>query len=301
MDFDRLKAALSGMDLRGENEPMARHTSFQIGGPARLLVRPRSEQELRQALTAAKACGVPCLVIGNGSNLLVPDEGVEALVIRLGGGLDTVNIGADGTITAGSGALLSAVAVRAQQAGLTGLEFAFGIPGSIGGAVYMNAGAYGGQISDVVESVSCLTRDGQTQTWTAAQADFAYRHSAFQSDSQVITAVRLHLMPGAPEEIRRRMEQIAASRKASQPLELPSAGSAFKRPAGGYAAALIDQAGLKGTRVGGACVSEKHAGFIVNTGGASCRDVLQLMELVRARVQARTGIELEPEIRLLHI
>ena len=300
MDFDRLKAALSGMDLR-ENEPMARHTSFQIGGPARLLVRPRSEQELRQALTAAKACGVPCLVIGNGSNLLVPDEGVEALVIRLGGGLDTVNIGADGTITAGSGALLSAVAVRAQQAGLTGLEFAFGIPGSIGGAVYMNAGAYGGQISDVVESVSCLTRDGQTQTWTAAQADFAYRHSAFQSDSQVITAVRLHLMPGAPEEIRRRMEQIAASRKASQPLELPSAGSAFKRPAGGYAAALIDQAGLKGTRVGGACVSEKHAGFIVNTGGASCRDVLQLMELVRARVQARTGIELEPEIRLLHI
>ena len=300
MDFDRLKAALSGMDLR-ENEPMARHTSFQIGGPARLLVRPRSEQELRQALTAAKACGVPCLVIGNGSNLLVPDEGVEALVIRLGGGLDAVNIGADGTITAGSGALLSAVAVRAQQAGLTGLEFAFGIPGSIGGAVYMNAGAYGGQISDVVESVSCLTRDGQTQTWTAAQADFAYRHSAFQSDSQVITAVRLHLMPGAPEEIRRRMEQIAASRKASQPLELPSAGSAFKRPAGGYAAALIDQAGLKGTRVGGACVSEKHAGFIVNTGGASCRDVLQLMELVRARVQARTGIELEPEIRLLRI
>ena len=300
MDFDRLKAALSGMDLR-ENEPMARHTSFQIGGPARLLVRPRSEQELRQALTAAKACGVPCRVIGNGSNLLVPDEGVEALVIRLGGGLDAVNIGADGTITAGSGALLSAVAVRAQQAGLTGLEFAFGIPGSIGGAVYMNAGAYGGQISDVVESVSCLTRDGQTQTWTAAQADFAYRHSAFQSDSQVITAVRLHLMPGAPEEIRRRMEQIAASRRASQPLELPSAGSAFKRPAGGYAAALIDQAGLKGTRVGGACVSEKHAGFIVNTGGASCRDVLQLMELVRARVQARTGIELEPEIRLLHI
>lgn len=300
MDFDRLKAALSGMDLR-ENEPMARHTSFQIGGPARLLVRPRSEQELRQALTAAKACGVPCLVIGNGSNLLVPDEGVEALVIRLGGGLDAVNIGADGTITAGSGALLSAVAVRAQQAGLTGLEFAFGIPGSIGGAVYMNAGAYGGQISDVVESVSCLTRDGQTQMWTAAQADFAYRHSAFQSDSQVITAVRLHLMPGAPEEIRRRMEQIAASRRASQPLELPSAGSAFKRPAGGYAAALIDQAGLKGTRVGGACVSEKHAGFIVNTGGASCRDVLQLMELVRARVQARTGIELEPEIRLLRI
>ncbi|MCD8375387.1 MAG: UDP-N-acetylmuramate dehydrogenase, partial [Oscillospiraceae bacterium] len=233
--------------------------------------------------------------LGNGANQLVSDEGADVFAVKTAGlaGAEVT----EQSITAQSGCLLSRLACFAQEHALEGLAFAHGIPGSLGGAVVMNAGAYGGEMAQVVESVTVLDQQGRVETLT--QLNFSYRSSALSDGSRMILSARLHLRPGDGEQIRREMEALLERRRDKQPLELPSAGSAFRRPKEGYAAALIDQCGLKGLAVGGAQVSEKHAGFIVNRGGASCRDILRLLGLVRQRVLEQTGVALEPEVKLL--
>ena len=279
-----------------EQEPMSRHTTFRVGGPVSLMVMPQTAQQAQLAVCAAVEEGVRPVFLGNGSNLLVPDTGCDVFVIKTTGGLNQMRV--DGTqITAESGVLLARLAVFARDHGLTGLEFAHGIPGSLGGAVTMNAGAYDGEMAQVVTEVTYLTESGQIESTT--EFEFSYRHSAFSDGSRLILSAKIQLQPGDPKVIRARMEELMERRKSKQPLEWPSAGSTFKRPQGYFAAALIDQCGLKGLTVGGAQVSEKHAGFLINKGGATCSDVLALMDLVRQRVSDATGVVLEPEVKLL--
>ena len=279
-----------------EHENMSRHTTFRVGGPVSLMALPQNAEQAVFAVRAAAEEGICPVFLGNGSNLLVPDEGCNAFVVKTTGGLCGISV--DGTmITAESGILLARLAVFACDHDLTGLEFAHGIPGSLGGAVIMNAGAYDGEMSQVVTEVTYLTSSGQIEHTN--QFDFSYRHSAFSDGTCMVLSAKMQLKPGDKETIRARMDELLERRKNKQPLEWPSAGSTFKRPEGYYAAALIDQCGLKGLTVGGAQVSEKHAGFVINKGGASCSDVLALMELVRKRVFDATGVLLEPEVKLL--
>lgn len=279
-----------------EQEPMSRHTTFHVGGPVSLMALPRTVQHAVSAVRAAAEEGIRPVFLGNGSNLLVPDAGCDVFVIKTTNGLCDAVV--DGTqITAESGILLARLAVLAREHGLTGLEFAHGIPGSLGGAVTMNAGAYDGEMSQVVTEVTYLTVSGQSET--TDKFDFSYRHSAFSDGSRMILSVKMQLQPGDSRDIRARMEALMERRRSKQPLEWPSAGSTFKRPQGYFAAALIDQCGLKGLTVGGAQVSEKHAGFVINKGGATCSDVLALMEQVRQRVFDATGVVLEPEVKIL--
>ena len=278
-----------------ERESMSRHTTFRVGGPVSLMALPRTAEQAVQAVRAAAEEGIAPFFLGNGSNLLVPDGGVDTFVIKTAG-LNEITVESD-CITAQSGVLLSRLAVTARDHGLTGLEFAHGIPGSLGGAVTMNAGAYDGEMAQVVTSVTYLTADGQVETTN--QFDFSYRHSAFSDGTRMILSATMQLQRGDPAAIRARMEELMERRKSKQPLEWPSAGSTFKRPEGYFAAALIDQCGLKGLTVGGAQVSEKHAGFVINKGGATCADILELMEQVKRRVREQTGVTLEPEVKLL--
>ena len=285
--FDRLSAALPGVELL-PGEPMARHTSFRIGGPAEVLARPSSEGELISVLRLCRAEVIPCRILGGGTNILAPDEGIPGVVVSVRG-LDRIRPVSDTELEAGCGVSLARLANYARKRGLTGLEFAHGIPGTVGGGMYMNAGAYGGEMVQVAVSARFLRGEDM---------GLSYRHSAFMEREGVILSARFRLAPGDPEAILARMKELSEKRRASQPLDLPSAGSAFKRPVGGYTAALIQNAGLKGFRVGGAAVSEKHSGFVVNLGGATAADVLELLDQVRARVLADSGIALEPEIRL---
>lgn len=282
-----------------EHEPMARHTTLRVGGPAEILFSPASEKQLLFAVEAARSAGVPARIIGNGSNLLVLDGGLPGLTIRLGETFSEVSV--DGSrITAQAGALLSRVAAAARDASLTGLEFASGIPGSVGGGMAMNAGAYGGQLSDVFES--CRALDPETGIISAlgpAEMALGYRESAALSRGLIVTEATFRLTAGEREAIQARMDDLNARRRDKQPLSLPSAGSTFKRPEGYFAGALIEQAGLKGLRVGGASVSEKHAGFVVNDAGATAGDVLALIRLIQARVFEHSGVRLEPEVRIL--
>lgn len=290
-----LSARCPGLELRVE-EPMSRHTSFRVGGPARLMACPTTVEEAVLAVKTANELGVEPFFLGNGSNLIVPDEGVERFIVKCTPGLNGCT--AEGTkITAGSGVTLARLAVFARENSLTGLEFAHGIPGSLGGAVTMNAGAYGGEMAQVIRSVTCLTGEGEVEV--VHDFDFGYRHSVFSDGKRMILSAELELAEGEQSAIAARMEELAAQRQSKQPLEYPSAGSMFKRPVGAYAAALIDQCGLKGFTVGGAQVSEKHAGFVVNRGGATCADILSLVEQVQARVLAETGFRLEMEVRIL--
>ena len=296
--FSQLKVLLSvrcpQMELR-EQEPMSRHTTFHLGGPAALMALPRTGEEARAAVAAACELKISPFFLGNGSNLLVPDAGVERFLIKTSG-LDWVE--REGNyLVAGGGITLARLAHYAQKEGLSGLEFAHGIPGSLGGGVTMNAGAYGGELKDVVRSVICINEMGEMEEVT--DFDFGYRRSAFSDGRRMVLSARLELTPGDPESIRSRMEELSAQRQAKQPLEYPSAGSMFKRPPGHFAAALIDQCGLKGFSVGGAQVSEKHAGFVVNRGGATCADVLELVDRVKAVVREKTGVELEMEVKVL--
>ena len=295
--YDELHEAFPNMEMRFD-EPMSAHTSFRIGGPARLMAFPKQVPEMQGVVKAAQNYDVVSFVIGNGTNILAPDEGLNAFVIKTAPGLDFFDIVGD-KIVAGAGMLLSRLAVEAQKEGLSGLEFAHGIPGSVGGAVTMNAGAYGSEMKDIVLDVEYVSLLGQMELLRADKLDFSYRHSAFSNHIGIITGVRLKLKRDDPEAIKERMKDLMERRKASQPLDMPSAGSVFKRPVNGYAAQLIDEAGLKGLKIGGAQVSEKHAGFIVNTGGATARDVKMLIDKVRAIVLERTGVELETEIRVL--
>ena len=299
--YEQLAAALRArcpeLEIR-EWEPMARHTTFRIGGPVRLMALPKTVGEAKKALQAAGEREIVPFFLGNGSNLLVADEGYDGFVLKLTGEMDQIQE-INCHLVAGSAVLLSRLAVAALGRGLTGLEFAHGIPGSLGGAVTMNAGAYEGEMAQVISSVTCLTRTGEVETVPAADCGFSYRRSAFSGGTRLILRAEFSLSQGDPEEIRAKMEDLARRRKEKQPLEYPSAGSMFKRPAGHFAAALIDQCGLKGFTVGGAQVSEKHAGFVINRGGATCADVLALVDQVKERVLQQTGVELEMEVRVL--
>ncbi|MBR6095986.1 MAG: UDP-N-acetylmuramate dehydrogenase [Oscillospiraceae bacterium] len=290
-----LKRALPGLRLL-EGEPMAAHCSFRIGGPAALFAEPSDEAELLALLAALRERGVRPLLLGKGTNVLVADAGVPGVVVHIGEALGAVRV-AGTRMEAGAGLALSVLAQRAREHSLTGLEFAHGIPGSLGGAVVMNAGAYDGEMKDVVVSVRYL--DGEGTLRETEDMGFAYRRSRFSDGQSVVLSAVLQLREGDGEAVAARMRELGERRRSKQPLDRPSAGSTFKRPARGYAAALIEGAGLKGLSVGGAQVSEKHAGFVINTGNASCADVLALMELVRARVLEKYGVELEPEVRIV--
>lgn len=297
--FEQLHSALSAacpeLDLR-KNEPMSRHTSFRVGGPAALMALPKTVEEAQACIKTAVSLGVEPFFLGNGSNLLVPDEGVQRFLIKPVPGLNQI-VRDGNTITAGSGVTLARLAMFARDNDLTGLEFAHGIPGSLGGAVFMNAGAYGGEMAQVVRSVTCLNIDGEIETVT--DFDFGYRKSIFSDGKRLILSAVMELQPGDRAAITARMDELAAQRQSKQPLEFPSAGSMFKRPVGHFAGALIEQSGLKGFTVGGAQVSEKHAGFVINAGGATCSDVLELVRQVQMRVMEKFGVELEMEVRVL--
>lgn len=281
-----------------QQEPMAEHTTFRVGGPARRMACPASGEELAALLELAEREKWPTLLLGNGSNLLVSDQGVDALVIHTGT-LNGVKLLSDGRIWAETGLSLNRLAVFAQKNGLTGLEFAHGIPGSLGGGVRMNAGAYGGELCQVVESVTAWLPGRGTVELMAEELDFAYRHSCFSGGTGVVLAAVFRLERDDPAAIRARMDDLIARRRAKQPLEYPSAGSTFKRSAGHFAGALIEQCGLKGCAVGGAQVSEKHAGFVINTGSATAADILALIDHVRTVVRERTGVTLEPEVEII--
>ena len=290
-----LRRALPALEVRQE-EPLKNYTSFAIGGPAEVLLLPASAEELASLCALLRALGEKPLLLGNGTNVLAPDEGLRGAVIVTRRASEMEKRGE--SIVADCGASLTRIAAFAAEEGLTGLEFAYGIPGTLGGALIMNAGAYGGEMKDVTAKADYL--DGELRRFSAAgeALDFSYRHSRFKPEDVVLRA-ELRLQPGEKEAIQARCRELTEKRRASQPLEKPSAGSAFKRPGGGYAAAMIDQAGLKGYTVGGAQVSEKHAGFVVNLGFATASDVKKLLEDVQKAVYDRTGILLEPEIKML--
>ncbi len=293
--LNKLRQAFPGLQLH-ETEPMANHTSFRIGGPAPMAF-PVSEKELIEVYRFCLREGVQPLLLGAGTNILAPDAGLDRIVICTRQ-LTAIKDCGNGMIEAQCGVLLAKLASFARDLGLTGLEFAHGIPGSVGGGIYMNAGAYGGELCQASVSTTALLPDGTIWTAEGEEQCFSYRDSAFQQKGAVILHSRFQLQPGDVSEITARMQELALKRRTSQPLELPSAGSTFKRPVGGYAAALIDGAGLKGKGVGGAAVSEKHAGFVVNLGGATAADVLATMEMVKEEVLKHSGIQLEPEVRI---
>lgn len=282
------------------DEPMSRHTSFAVGGPARRMAFPDGAEQLVRLMEAAAVCRAHPLVIGKGSNLLVADAGLDRLVIDTSRAMTKIEEAEPCVLRAEAGASLAQLAVFAQQRGLTGLEFAHGIPGTAGGAMCMNAGAYDGEMKQVVRSVTLLQPDAGVRTLSNEEMAFAYRRSVLTDHPDwVVLSVEVALQPGDPEAIRSRMTELMNRRRASQPLEFHSAGSTFKRPAGHYAGGLIDQCGLKGLTVGGAQVSEKHAGFVINRGGATCADILELIRQVQETVKRETGVELEPEVRIV--
>ena len=300
--YNRLREMAPSLELR-RDEPMSRHTTFRVGGPVPVMALPKSTGEARAALKAAHGLEIKPFFLGNGSNLLADDGGAGRFVIKLADELGQIRE-VNRRLEAGSGVLLSRLANAALGRGLAGLEFAQGIPGSVGGGVYMNAGAYGGEMAQAVWSVTALEPDGTLRELTAQECGFGYRKSVFSQNGMLIIKVCFALEQGDPSEIKAKMDGFAARRREKQPLEYPSAGSAFKRPPAAdgqpvYAAALIEQCGLKGLSVGGAQVSEKHAGFIVNKGRATCKDIMELMALVRERVFRETGVTLEPEVRYL--
>lgn len=296
--LEELGTACPGVETR-LSEPMAKHVSMRVGGPAAAMAFPKSEDELAALLRFCREKSIIPLIFGAGTNLLPPDAGLDTLAICLLGGLSTLRMVSEDTIEAGAGITLAKLAVFAQASGLAGLEFAHGIPGSVGGGLFMNAGAYGGEMAQVAAGTDVMDWDGSLSTVSGADQGFSYRHSAFQAMDKIIIRARFRLTPGDPAEIQERMRELQQKRRASQPLNIPSSGSTFKRPANGYAAALIDQAGLKGLRVGGASVSTKHAGFVVNDQGATCADVLALIKQIQEKVYAHSGIHLEPEVRII--
>lgn len=301
MGYSDLQQAASelfqGMEFRMD-EPMSKHTSFRIGGPAEVMLFPKCAEELAFALKQSQKLDTSLAILGAGTNILAPDDGMPGIVICLKDGMDGMTRLDETHIRVMSGVTMSRAAVFAANNGLAGMEFAHGIPGTVGGGVYMNAGAYGGEIGQICESVLVMDREGNTRQCSREEMGFSYRHSALENSGEIVLSADFVLTPDAPEAIKRRMKELLAKRSASQPLDLPSAGSAFKRPVGGYAAALIDQAGLKGFRVGNAGISAKHAGFAVNLGGATAGEVKALLQEVSDKVYENSGIRLEPEIRI---
>lgn len=286
-----------GIDY-AENEPMSMHTTFKIGGPARLVVHPKSSDDVAEIIRLCKELGIRYMPVGNGSNLLVADEGIDACVIMLDADFSDVWLVDDTTIFAQAGASLMKVCRFALDNELSGLEFAYGIPGSCGGAAFMNAGAYGGEMKDVLYKCEHIDANGDIGSLEGDDLKLGYRHSAYYDNGCVITGLYMKLEKGNKDEIKAKMNDLLGRRKDKQPLEYPSAGSTFKRPEGHFAGALIEQCSLKGCSVGGAQVSTKHAGFVINTGGATCKDVLDLCDHVSATVLNETGVKMEMEIRV---
>ena len=297
-DFQqKIAAFLPNVELRFE-ESMAKHTSFRIGGGAEVMAFPKSGEELSQILKTSALLDVKPAILGAGTNVLAPDEGIRGLVVCLKdclGGMEQLD---ENRIRVAAGVTMTRAAVFAANLGLSGMEFAHGIPGTVGGGVYMNAGAYGGEICGVCESVEVMDMSGNLTVRSGEEMDFSYRHSILEDQGGIVISAVFRLVPADPETIKAKMRELQNKRSASQPLDLPSAGSAFKRPVGGYAAALIDQAGLKGYQVGGAAISTKHAGFAVNLGGATAEDVKNLLVQVSDKVYEHSGIRIEPEIRI---
>ena len=297
-DFQRKIADfLPEIELRYD-EPMSKHTSFRIGGPAEVMAFPQNREELSKLLKTSALLDCNCAILGAGTNVLAPDEGISGLVICLKDCLDGMEQLDENRIRVMAGVTMSRAAVFAANLGLSGLEFAHGIPGTVGGGVYMNAGAYGGEICQVCVQVEIMDRNGDCHILSGEEMEFSYRHSILEETNHIVICADFSLSKGEPDVIKARMKELIGKRSASQPLDLPSAGSAFKRPTGGYAAALIEQAGLKGFQVGCAAISSKHSGFAVNMGGATANDVKQLLAQVSDRVFAESGIRLEPEVRI---
>lgn len=280
-----------------QKEPMKNHTTFRIGGPADYYICPK-EEETAQILSIAKQCGIEVTIIGNGSNLLIGDGGIRGLVLEIGAGMNEVTV-ENHTVRAKAGALLSAVSAAAASAGLTGMEFAAGIPGSVGGAVTMNAGAYDGEIKDILYRVKVLTKEGEEKILSADELELSYRHSCIPENGYLVLSAEFTLQTGEQEEIRQKMAELRDKRMQKQPLEYPSAGSTFKRPQGYFAGKLIMDAGLRGYTVGGAQVSEKHCGFVINRNDATASDVKKLMEDVQQRVMEEFGVMLDPEVKMI--
>lgn len=299
--YEELKLALHDFDVELlENEPLKKHCTFKIGGNAEVFLCPHGEKALITALKTVARRGDKLTVLGCGSNVLISDDGLSGLTVKIAGGLSDIIYLGDGIIGCSAGVPLSRLCGFALEKELTGLEFAYGIPGSVGGAVYMNAGAYGGEIKDVLMSVRSVSRDGNDLCETRAdEMTLSYRSTPFMTDGRIVTAAYFKLKKGSREDILARMTELMNKRKASQPLEYPSAGSTFKRPENGYAAAHIDECGLKGHSHGGAQVSTKHAGFVINTGNATCNDVLALIDEIRTTVLEKHGVELFPEVEYL--
>lgn len=287
-----------GSDNVKQQEPMSRHTTFRIGGPADFYLCPHSTKEVQEIVEICKEEKLPYFVLGNGSNLLVSDKGYRGVVIQLWKNFSDITV-KDCCIQAKAGALLSKVAAEALEAGLTGMEFASGIPGTIGGAAFMNAGAYGGEMKDIIKSVKVLDTQGEVRILPKEELKMGYRTSIVKEKGYTVLSVELELSKGNQEEIRNTMEDLKERRTSKQPLEMPSAGSTFKRPEGYFAGKLIMDSGLRGFSVGGAQVSEKHCGFVVNKGGATAMDVLNLIREVQRRVKEQFGVELETEVRFL--
>ncbi len=319
LEISEIKDKMLGFGITEDriktDEPMSRHTSFRIGGPADVMVTCNDEKELAELLAWLSAEGIEHMIVGNGSDLLFRDGGYRGVIVVLGGEfgsieLDPADAGGEAgndeekaascEVTAGSARLLSSVSAFAYENGLTGFEFAGGIPGSVGGAIFMNAGAYGGEMKDIVKSVRLMKSDGsEIFSVPGSEMDFAYRNSRAQKGNEIVLSATFSLEHGDKEEIKAKITDFYNRRSSKQPLNFASAGSTFKRPVGGYAAALIEEAGLKGEAVGDAEVSTKHSGFIINRGSASCKDVLELMETVKKRVYENSGIMLEPEVRIV--
>ncbi len=293
----KISTLLPDLELR-MHEPMAKHTSFKVGGPAEVMAFPKSPEELSVLLKTSSLLDCKIAILGAGTNILAPDEGISGLVICLKDCLDGMEQVGDSAIRVMAGVTMTRAAVFAANLGLGGMEFAHGIPGTVGGGVYMNAGAYDGEIKDICAQVTVMDMQGEMKTLSGDDMGFSYRHSRLEEEAMIVISAEFSLLPKPTEEIRARMKELMEKRSSSQPLDMPSAGSAFKRPVGGYAAKLIDEAGLRGFRVGNAGVSQKHTGFVVNLGGATAGDVKAVLTQVSDRVFERSGIRLEPEVRI---
>ena len=296
--FEQELATVLEADQIRREEPLSRHTTFRVGGPAEYLVTPQIAQ-IPQVVELCRRYDLPLTVIGNGSNLLIADGGLRGVVMEIGKAASGIRVIDEEDLAVSAGSLLSETAAFAAKEGLAGMEFAAGIPGSLGGAVVMNAGAYGGEMKDILSGVRVLTQRGEIRVRPADELDLSYRHSRMMDERDIVLEARLNLTQDSTAVIRARMEELRKKRVEMQPLEYPSAGSTFKRPEGYFAGKLIEDAGLRGFRVGDAQVSEKHCGFVINRGAATAAQILELMQEVQRRVREHSGVDLEPEVRLL--
>ena len=299
--FDMITLALKyGCEVR-EREPLSAHCTFRVGGDCDVFIEVSSAEALKELVCLAYEQNVRYFVLGNGSNVLFSDEGYEGVILHIGQKMNRISLLDGGKVYAEAGASLSRVCTFALENSLTGLEFAYGIPGYVGGAVFMNAGAYGGEIKDVFVSADIITEDGEQLTLDLSDMEMSYRYSKLMINGSIVTSAVFKLQSGDKAQIKAKMDELMGKRKAKQPIEYPSAGSTFKRPEGYYAGALIEQSGLRGYSVGGACVSEKHCGFVINKGGATARDIRTLIKDVQRIVQEKQGVSMEPEVRYIPV